>query len=91
MPDSFGSSVPAFQQQPLKTPPGNCKCPLDFFKLIVDDDFIEGVAANSKLYAVRKNHPDVVDKLTVGNIRTSQAVMYLTGYLSPPTGGCSGR
>jgi hypothetical protein len=83
MPASFGSSVPAFQQKPLKTLPGNCKCPLDFFKLIVDNDYIEGVAANSKLYAVRKNHPDVVDKLTVGNIRTSQAVMFLTGYLSP--------
>ena len=83
MPGSFGASIPSFQQQPLKPLPHDCKTPLDFFRLFVDDKFVEDIAKMSQLYAVRKNNPEVQQKLTLSNIRTSQAVMFLTGYLTP--------
>jgi Transposase IS4 len=82
-PATFGNCVPDFQPQQLKTLPANCTTPLDFYKVFVDDEFIQQIADCSVEYARRKNFPDIADKLTVGNIRTSHAVMYLTGYLTP--------
>jgi DNA excision repair protein ERCC-6 len=35
------------------------------------------------MYAVRRGRPDLQSKLTSNNLRTSMAIMYLTGYLTP--------
>jgi DNA excision repair protein ERCC-6 len=85
MPANFGGQVPAFQQQPLPVLPPGCTTPLDYFKLFVDDKFVEDIAGYSQLYAARKNRPEVQKVLTPDAIRTSQAVMLLTGYMTPST------
>jgi hypothetical protein len=56
---------------------------LDYFKLFVDDKFVENVAACSQLYAVKKNMPEAQKSLNPNMIRTSQAIMFVTGYLTP--------
>jgi hypothetical protein len=82
-PNIFGMSVPDFQQQPLKNVPDSCVSPYDFFKLFVDDNFINEVVEASQRYAVRKNRPELLPKLTHDNIRLTHAIMYMTGYITP--------
>jgi hypothetical protein len=76
-------SVPDFQQQPLKDVPETCHTPYDFFKLFVDDLFVDKTVEASQLYAVRKNNTHLKPKLTHNNIRLTHAIMYMTGYLTP--------
>ncbi len=83
MPAGFGKKIPAFQPQPLSVLPPGCTTPLDFFKLFVDDRFVDKVVDYSLLYASRKNKPEVQRFITANAIRTSHAVMFLTGYLMP--------
>jgi hypothetical protein len=83
MPANFGGQVPEFQPQPSPAIPAECTTPLDYFKLFVDDKFVENVAACSQLYAVKKNMPEAQKSLTPNMIRTSQAIMFVTGYLTP--------
>ncbi len=54
IPANFGGQVPAFQPQPSPAVPPDCKTPLDYFKLFVDDRFVENMAAHSQVYAVKK-------------------------------------
>jgi hypothetical protein len=82
-PNIFGMSVPDFQPQPLKKVPGYCKSPYDFFKLFVDDYFVDQTVEVSRLYAVRKNNVHMLPKLTHNNMRITHAIMYMTGYLTP--------
>jgi hypothetical protein len=82
-PSIFGMSVPDFQTQPMKTLPTECETPYDFYKLFMDDDFVEKLVKASRLYCIRKNRAEVLPKLTSNNFRVSQAIMYLTGYLTP--------
>ena len=84
IPANFGGQVPAFQPQPSPGVPPDCKTPLDYFKLFVDDRFVENMAAHSQVYAVKKyNCPEAQKVLTPNMIRTSQAIMFMTGYLTP--------
>ncbi len=83
MPSNFGGHIPPFQPQPLADLPPGCQTPLDYFKLFVDDKFVDKMTATSHEYAVLKNRPEVLSKLTPNSIRTSHAVMFLTGYLTP--------
>jgi len=75
---------------PFKKVPDDCTIPYHFYKLFLDDSFINKVVASSRVYAAKKNRPDVVEKLTRDSIRVSQAIMHLSGYLSPSRGSCSG-
>jgi hypothetical protein len=86
MPENFGRQVPAFQHQPLPVLPPSCTTPLDYFKLLFDDKFVEDIAEYSQLYATRKNRPELQKVLAPNTIRTSQAVMLLTGYMTQPQG-----
>jgi DNA excision repair protein ERCC-6 len=83
MPSQFGQQIPEFQPQPLADLPPGYTTPLDYFKLFVDDEFVEKIVTYSNLYAVRKNMPELQKFLTANTIRTSHAVMFLTGYLTP--------
>jgi hypothetical protein len=83
MPRLFGLAVPDFVDQPLKTLPDNCRTPYDYHKLFLDDEFVDEMVRTSRLYAVRKNKPEVQQKITNNSIRTSVAVMHMTGYLTP--------
>ena len=86
MPPNFGDQVPAFQQPPLPALPPGCTTPLHFFKLFVDDKLVADITRYSRLYAARKNRPEVEQNvLTPDAIRTSQAILLLTGYLTPAT------
>jgi hypothetical protein len=49
----------------------------------LDDKFLDEMVRVSKLYAVRKGRMEVEPKLTHNTMRTSIAVMYMTGYLCP--------
>jgi len=82
-PSTFGTSVPEFTPEPLKTLPDNCITPYDFFSLFLDDKFVEEMMTVSKLYCVKKNRPQVQAKLTPDNYRVQVAIMFLTGYLTP--------
>jgi hypothetical protein len=82
-PSIFGMSVPAFLPEPLKILPDQCETPYDFYKLFMDDSFVDHLVKVSKLYCVRKSRAEVLPKLTHNNLRVSQAIMYLTGYLTP--------
>jgi hypothetical protein len=82
-PSIFGMSVPDFQPQPLKKLPDLCESPYDFHKLFMDDAFVDHLVKVSRLYASRKDRANVLPKLTSNNFRVSQAIMYLTGYLTP--------
>lgn len=82
-PRIFGMSVPEFQEQPLKPVPEECSTPYDFHKLFMSDEFIDETVRVSRIYAVRKGKPDLPSKITNDSLRTSQAIMYLTGYLTP--------
>jgi hypothetical protein len=83
IPANFGGHLPAFQLQPSPNIPPDCQTPLDYFKLFVDDKFVENIAARSQLYAVKNNSPEAQKMLTPDLIRTSQAIMFMTGYLTP--------
>lgn len=82
-PDMFGTRVPVFQEQPMKPIPADCSTPYDFHKLFMTDEFIDETVRVSRIYAVRKGKPDLPAKITNNSLRTSQAIMYLTGYLTP--------
>jgi len=82
-PNIFGMNVPEFEKPALKTVPDSCVVPYDFFKLFVDDKFVDKIVTTSRRYAAKKNKPDVVEMLTRENIRVTQAIMALSGYLSP--------
>ncbi len=82
-PRSFGRSLPDFVVQPLKQLPDNCTTPYDFHQLFVDDNFIDEMVRTSTLYANRKNRQEEAKKITRDTIRTSMAIMYMTGYLTP--------
>jgi len=77
------SVIPDFVEPPPKTVPESCKLPYDFFKLIVDDQFIDNVVDRSKAYAAKMNKHGEITKITPDSIRVSQAVMYITGYSTP--------
>lgn len=83
IPANFGGHLPAFQPQPSPAIAPDCKTPLDFFKLFVDNKFVENMAAHSQVYAVKNNCPEAQKVLTPNLIRTSQAIMFMTGYLTP--------
>lgn len=83
MPRGFGSSLPNFDEQPLKQLPDNCNTPFDFYKLFVDDEFVDNIVEKSQLYAGRKNRPDDQKKINKDTLRTSMAIMHMTGYLTP--------
>ena len=57
--------------------------PYDFICLFVSDDIIDKIVTETKRYAGLKNdarYQTMVDRST---IRCSQAIMYLTGYITP--------
>ena len=83
MPKIFGMAVPDVEDQPLKILPEEVKSPYDFFTLFLTDQFVDKVVEMSKAYAVQKDKPDLLPKLTHNNIRLSHAIMYMTGYISP--------
>ncbi len=58
-PSIFGMSVPKFEEQPLKKLPENCDTPYSFYKLFVDDDFVDSVSQASILYMEKKVRPEV--------------------------------
>jgi DNA excision repair protein ERCC-6 len=72
-PRLFGLSVPDFEEQPLKPVPADC----------MPDEFVEELVRVSRIYAVRKGRLDLQAKITNNSLRTSMAVMFLTGYLTP--------
>ncbi len=76
-------SVPDFQEQPLKPVPDQCSTPYGFYKLFMRDKFVEELVRVTRMYAVRKGRPDLPAKITNNSLRTTQAIMYLTGYLIP--------
>lgn len=76
-------AVPDLEEQPLKELPANCQTPYDFHKLFMSDKFLDKIVQVSKLYAIRKGRPEVAQKITNSSVRLTQAIMYLTGYLSP--------
>jgi hypothetical protein len=80
---NFGLAVPEFVEQPLKTLPAGCDTPYDFHKLFLDDKFVDEMVSVSKQYAIRKGRMEVEPKLTHNTMRTSIAVMHMTGYLNP--------
>lgn len=82
-PQIYGMSVPDFVEQPLKQLPDGTNTPFDFYKLFVDDIFMDKVVELSNLYIDRKNRPDIKQLFTSNNLRIAHAIMYLTGYLSP--------
>lgn len=85
-PSNFGSAVPDFQLQPLKDLPESCDHPYDFFCLFISDEFVDMLVNNSRLYAVRKNRPEIISKITSNNLRLTHAIMYMTGYITPSNG-----
>jgi hypothetical protein len=82
-PPIFGMSVPEFQQQPLKKLPEDTHTPYDFYKLFVDDLFVEKVVKSSKLYAERKGRPEIQQKINSNSLRICHGIMYMTGYITP--------
>jgi hypothetical protein len=82
-PSIFGMAVPDFVQQPLKEIPIDCKTPYDFHRLFLDDEFMEMLVRMSRQYAVRKNKPELSNKITLDSLKISMAIMYMTGYISP--------
>jgi len=82
-PQAFGQNVPDFHEEPLKPVPDDCKTPYDFYKLFMPDTFVDELVRVSRLYAVKKGRPDLPAKITNNSLRTTQAIMYLTGYLKP--------
>ena len=83
MPKIFGMAVPDVEDQPLKILPEEVKSPYDFFTLFLTDQFVDKVVEMSKAYAVQKDKPDLLPKLTHNNIRLSHAIMFMTGSISP--------
>jgi DNA excision repair protein ERCC-6 len=82
-PRLFGLAVPDFVEQPFKTLPESCKTPYDYHKLFLDDNFVDEMVRTSQLYAIRKDRAEVHQKITNDSIRTSIAIMHMTGYLTP--------
>jgi hypothetical protein len=67
----------------MKTVPMECETPYDLYKLFMDDDFVKKLVKASRLYCIRKNRAEQLPKLTSNNFRVNQAIMYLTGILTP--------
>jgi len=82
-PKGFGKSVPDFHEEPLKPIPDECQTAYDFYKLFMPDEFVDELVRVSRLYAVKKGNSDLQAKITNNSLRTTQAIMYLTGYLTP--------
>jgi hypothetical protein len=82
-PRLFSLCVPDFMEELLKEVPDDCKNPYDFHKLFLPDEFVDVLVRTSRIYAVRKGRPDLSAKITSNSLRTSMAIMYLTGYLTP--------
>ncbi len=70
-------SAPEFQQQPLKNVPDTCHSSYDFFKLVVDDQFVDQVVEAFQLYADRKNRTQLQPKITHNRVRSTHAPMQL--------------
>jgi len=83
MPKIFGMSVPDFDDFHKKYVPESCKVPYDFFKLFLDDEFLDLMVTKSQSYAASKNRPDVVGKINRDSLRITQAIMQISGYLTP--------
>jgi hypothetical protein len=71
-------SVPDFVEQPFKKMSENCDNPYAFYKLFVDDDFVNNVYP-SNLFTGRKGRPEAQPKLNSNNTR----IMHITGYITP--------
>jgi DNA excision repair protein ERCC-6 len=82
-PRLFGLCVPDFIDQPLPAVPDECKTPYDFHKLFLSDEFVDKMAQASQMYAVRKGRTDIPAKISNDSLRTSIAIMHMTGYLTP--------
>jgi hypothetical protein len=82
-PRLFGLCVPDFLEQPLPTVPDEGKTPFDFYKLFLSDEFVDKMVTASRMYAMRKGRADIQSKITNNSLRTSIAIMHMTGYLTP--------
>jgi hypothetical protein len=61
--------------------------PYDFWMMFMDDDFIELMVTKSKSYAISNNRQEAVAKITKDSLRVSQAIMYISGYMTPSERG----
>jgi hypothetical protein len=52
-------SVPEFEEQPFKKLPENSDTSYPFYKLFVDDEFVDSVSQATILYMERKVRPEV--------------------------------
>ena len=77
------SKVPDFTQPPFIPVPDDCNTPYDFFKLFVDDDFVDQLVSQSVAYANQRNLPGEAAKINHSTMRVSHAVMFVTGYSTP--------
>lgn len=82
-PERMQSIVPDFVQPAFKPVPADCQKPFDFFKLLVNDDFVDLTVEKSQAYAAKMNKHADVPKISHDSIRVSQAVMFITGYSTP--------
>ena len=56
--------------------------PYDYMKLFIPDEFIDKVVEETRRYAAQRNDP-FQSKVNADLIRTSQAIMFMTGYITP--------
>ena len=57
--------------------------PYDFFRLFINDEFVDMVSTKSKLYCTRRGAVDKASLLNKDNLLTSMAIMYMSGYVTP--------
>ena len=72
-----------FSRDNLPIDSGQVKTPYDFLKLFISDEFVDKVAKETKRYAGRQNQSTFQAKVDSSLIRSSHAIMFLTGYLTP--------
>ena len=77
------SKVPEFIELPFIPVPDNCNSPYDFFKLFIDDEFIDQIVEESVSYATLCNQTGHAAKINHSSMRVFQAVMFITGYSTP--------
>lgn len=79
-------SVPDFDTDKSSKVPEGCSSPYDFYRLFLSDEFMEELVTNSKLYATRKNRPEIASKINKDSLIVNIAIMHMTGYLTPSNG-----
>jgi hypothetical protein len=85
-PGNFGAAVhelpPPLTTTPPPPLPADCQSPYDYYKLFVDDAFVDRLVRASQQRAIGRGRPKAASQITQDSLLTALGVLHMMGYVS---------